>query len=83
MISKTKKAEEIVDELFSTVPINHRCKYLRKDDIGPYCSKNLVSGRISDERRMVCDVVSLQVFCLDMGGFVKCTYYQEKWPLGD
>ena len=49
---------------------------IRKDEKGPYCSKNLTTDEISEVRRMVCDIYSLQLWCLNGENYKKCIFYQ-------
>ena len=68
---------QIIDELFRKVPQQNRCEHLRRDEAGPYCGKDHPQiGKIFETRRMVCDVLSLQRFCLDPEGHKKCIYYR-------
>lgn len=72
------KLTGLVEELFQTAPENDRCPYIRKDEISPYCSKDLLENQeISEERRMVCDHFSLQLWCLYQS-HSECIFYRGK-----
>ena len=66
---------EIAD-LVNSVPTKKRCQYLRMDKLGPYCGKDF-KGKITNERRMVCDGFSLQLYCLSEHG--KCCFYTDRF----
>jgi len=54
-----------------------RCPNFRTDSIGPYCGRDLIQGeKITDERRGVCDNISLQLWCLDKDRYNICIWYQ-------
>lgn len=54
-----------------------RCKNLRTDSEGPYCSRDLKEGgKISEQRRIICDNYSLQLYCLDKIRCNICIWYQ-------
>lgn len=66
----------LIDELFQSTPEDKRCPYIRKDNIGPYCSINLKENEsASPERRYSCDPLSLQLWCLDKNRCSKCLFY--------
>ena len=71
-----KQIMELIEEIISAVPEEHRCPYLAKDDISPYCANGLKSQAITEERRMVTDIASLQLWCLDKERCNRCIYYQ-------
>ena len=65
-----------IEELFKDSRRIEKCPHIRKDDIGPYCGKGFAEGsEIKETRRMICDVASLQLWCLtpDYG---RCIYFQ-------
>ena len=67
---------EFVEELFQNAPENDRCLYIKKDEVGAYCSKNLLENQeISENRRMVCDHFSLQLWCL-YPSHNECIFYR-------
>jgi len=72
---------KIIEELLRETPERKRCPYIRIDDTGPYCSKDLKGNEISETRRMVCDISSLQLWCLDIREATRCIYYQDEEPL--
>ena len=59
------KRKELIEELFENSNLENVCPCIRKDEKGAYCSKNMQNDEISAKRRMVCDVYSLQLWCLD------------------
>ncbi len=69
--------KNLVDELFSEVPEENRCPYLRRDKIGPYCSNGLGDQPVTEARRMVCDTSSLQLWCLDKERCDICIYFRD------
>ena len=71
-----KELKVLIDELFSASHENERCPYIKRDEIGPYCSKDLSpNAPISEQRRVICDHFSLQLWCLDRKRCNKCIYY--------
>ena len=73
----TGSPEEIIEQLFASRKPEERCTYLRRDEIGPYCSKELdPKALISDERRDICSIPSLQFWCLDKDACKRCIFYQ-------
>ena len=68
--------DRLVEELFINSPEKIRCPYIRRDENGPYCAKNLKEGsKIVEERRLVCDVYSLQLWCLDKDRCHNCIFF--------
>jgi len=75
----SEKTRELVKDLLAGASEDERCEFLGTDREGvPYCSKSHVQlGRIdSFERRIVCDPVSLQLYCLAGENCKKCIYYR-------
>jgi hypothetical protein len=69
--------KELQEQLFEDTK-GARCPYIQRDETGPYCGKGLEEGGdISEERRLVCDTASLQLWCLHETDFKRCTYYKE------
>lgn len=66
----------LVEKLLKESLEDKRCPNLRVDNNGPYCSINLSTEEISEKRRLVCDVYSLQLWCLDRTSCNKCIFYQ-------
>lgn len=67
---------DLIDELFSEVPKEGRCPYIRKDETSAYCSAGLKQDEVvSFYRRYVCDSISLQLWCLDKERCDKCIYH--------
>ena len=81
MVRKIGNQERIqlllIEGLFEKVPVGDRCPHLKKDNIGPYCSKDLKRTMISESRRVVCGNASLQLYCLDKSRFSKCIWYMR------
>lgn len=74
--------EKLVNRLLLESPLDNRCLHLHVDQIGPYCGKDHVSGsEIRENRRMICDTYSLQLWCLDKESCVKCIVYTGKLNL--
>jgi hypothetical protein len=66
----------IIEELFAKADLTRCCPNIRRDSEGPYCAIQLKEGEpISEERRMVCDVASLQLWCLDPDRYNRCVVY--------
>jgi len=77
MVNVITLRDIIIEDSFSKIPADKRCPNIRKDDNGPYCTKNLTEGeKINEERRLVCDPYSLQLGCLDKERCQKCIFYQ-------
>jgi len=75
-IERRNCARKILDELFTGVPEEDRCPHLRRDSKSPYCANGLQpEGFVSDQRRIVCDSISLQLWCLDKERCSKCAYF--------
>lgn len=69
--------KKLIDSLFAETPVENRCPYIRKDSIGPYCSKGLGENKdIGVSRRAVCDHLSLQLWCLDKERCPICICYR-------
>jgi len=68
---------DLVEKLLGEVPYGLRCPHLVEDPEGqPYCMKGLNKGEeISEQRRMVCQSASLQLWCLDIERSSNCIWY--------
>ena len=75
---KVNARMSLIEELFEQFPEEQRCPYIRRDDEGrPYCGKDFTEDqRVSETRRNVCDIYSLQLWCLDRERAPICIYYQ-------
>jgi len=73
---KIDPRKKLIDNLFNSS--EEMCPHIKRDISGePYCGKGFKGGNISGERRLVCDVYSLQIFCLNgPDRHTICTYYQ-------
>jgi len=69
------KRKELIEELLKTSDLENICPYIKKDKKAPYCSKDLTNSEISEKRRMVCDLYSLQIWCLTKN-YPNCIFYQ-------
>jgi Fe-S-cluster containining protein len=80
MVSIINPEERLIQELFSKSPEHERCPFIRKDETSPYCAKNLQgNSEISEQRRMICDTFSLQLYCLNgPERHAICIFYQGK-----
>ncbi|MBU3913215.1 MAG: hypothetical protein KKB21_02760 [Nanoarchaeota archaeon] len=75
-ISIEARARELIEKLFRNTEERSRCPYLRKDEISAYCSKDMRTGEtISEQRIYVCEIHSLQLWCLDISRCDKCIWY--------
>lgn len=75
------RERKLVDELFAEAErgLRAKCPHIRKDGIGAYCARGLKNGESvtqDSERRTMCDVYSLQLFCL-VRDFEKCRNYSK------
>lgn len=67
----------LTQRLLSESSPQERCPNLRTDNQSPYCGRDLKEGEdILEQRRMVCDNYSLQLWCLDKTKFNICIWYQ-------
>jgi hypothetical protein len=67
----------LIQELWAEHEHRHHCPYVRHDDKGCYCtSPRLPAGA---DRFMVCDIYSVQIWCLDEDHYTRCHF----WPAGD
>ncbi len=66
-----------IDELFERAEL--KCPHIKRDRIGaPYCGKiSAEDGRITEGSRMVCDMYSLQLWCLS-DHYKKCLFYRTR-----
>ena len=71
-------SDKIINDLFRDIPEDVRCPHIKRDQIGPYCSKGLKKNYVVGTRRLVCDVASLQLFCLNQYTFSRCIYHQSE-----
>ena len=67
-----------IEDLLENTPTEKRCEHLRTYSRRPYCGKDF-KGKITDERRMLCDAFSLQLYCLGERG--KCCIYADRFSL--
>lgn len=74
--------KDLTRKLLSKSNPQDRCPNLRVDNRGPYCSRELKEDEdISEQRRMVCDNYSLQLWCLDKTRCNTCIWYKgESFP---
>ncbi len=76
MVKALTAEERLAEELFSESKRRSGCQFVRKDETGAYCGRGLVKGdEIDGARRSVCDVISLQMWCLS-GKYDKCIFYK-------
>ncbi|MEK6886120.1 MAG: hypothetical protein AABX17_04090 [Nanoarchaeota archaeon] len=78
IMNLTEKA--LVEELFASVSTEERCPYIRKDKIGAFCANGLEGDFVPENsaRRIACDPLSLQLWCLDKLRCDKCIFYNLK-----
>lgn len=69
------RERDFLRDLIDKVEIRERCPHLRVDEQGAYCSRDL-QGEVTEQRRLVCDKYSLQLWCLDKSRCSKCIWYQ-------
>jgi len=70
------KLNDLISELLSQVPVEKRCEFLYKDNLGLYCSKDIKPNEpVAEQRRNVCGLYSLQLWCLDKERVKKCIWY--------
>lgn len=72
-----KRIREQSQRLLEESNPNDRCPNLRVDEYSPYCAKDLRQGEpILRERRLICGVGSLDLFCLDKDRYSICIWYR-------
>ncbi len=83
MVRFRNKEEILEDKLFKEFEGKSKCSYLARNCEGAYCSRGLQEGeKPSFSRHVVCDVMSLQLWCLDPERYQKCIYFQgESFPV--
>ncbi|MDP3027249.1 MAG: hypothetical protein Q8N63_06070 [Nanoarchaeota archaeon] len=65
--------KKLTHKLLSESNPQDRCPNLKIDRQGPYCGRDLKEGeKILEQRRMVCDNYSLQLWCLDKTRYNIC-----------
>lgn len=65
--------KKLTHKLLSESNPQDRCPNLKIDCQGPYCGRDLKEGEdILEQRRMVCDNYSLQLWCLDKARYNIC-----------
>ncbi|GEM_PF-5177264 len=74
--AEKSRVRGIIDGLFRKSKPKGRCPYIRRDEISPYCTKDLQDKPITMERRSVCDCASLQLWCLDKDRYHNCIWYR-------
>ena len=80
MVKALTVEEILIEDLFKQSPKERRCPCMKKDNIGPYCAKNLREGtEITYERRIVCDTSSLQLWCLNKDKYRTCIYFKGEF----
>jgi len=68
--------KDLTSKLLSESNPQNRCPNLKIDSTGPYCCRDLNDGEgISDQRRIICDNYSLQLWCLDKARCNICIWY--------
>lgn len=77
MTAIENKRKQLINELFTNTKQEERCPYIRRNNEStPFCGKDYNGGKISEERKMVCDIASLQLWCLNKSHCEKCIFYQ-------
>lgn len=65
-------------ELLAATPLSEdRCPHLRESPDGCWCASGSFSEPPKAARRLVCDNMSLQLWCLDKKSFAKCIFYKD------
>ncbi|MDP1695748.1 MAG: hypothetical protein Q8L29_02445 [archaeon] len=68
--------DKLREKLFSNDIVYRMCPFIQKDLMGAYCGKGLLNGdRIREERRTICDVISLPMWCLSRN-YRECRFYK-------
>ncbi|MDP4039711.1 MAG: hypothetical protein Q8P57_03975 [Candidatus Pacearchaeota archaeon] len=83
MIRSRTEGDDKVSNLFEESKGKSVCPFIERDGLDAYCSKGIASGeKIQEGRRMVCDIYSLQLWCLNPEKYEKCIYYLgEPFPV--
>ena len=69
--------KDLTSRLFSESNPQDRCPHLKIDSIGPYCSRDLRDDEaILEQRRIICDNYSFQLWCLDKTRCNICIWYK-------
>lgn len=77
MVRFRTKEEKLEDQLFREVQGKSTCPYIKRNCEGAYCGKDLKEGeKVSRSHRIVCDISSLQLWCLDANKYDKCIQYK-------
>jgi len=67
----------LVARLFRESANSRVCPNIKRDSTGPYCARDMEPGEeITEQRRMLCDHLSLQLWCLTKDRYKKCIWYQ-------
>jgi hypothetical protein len=74
MIGVIDPAQVLIDQLFSDAEVRGKCPFVKRDRSGAYCGKGFVGRSVSEERRNVCNIDSLQSWCLG-GHYRDCVFY--------
>ncbi len=68
--------DRIIGALFLQSKDREKCPFIKRDTVSPFCSKGYKEGRkVRITRRMVCDVASLQLWCLTPN-YERCIHYK-------
>ncbi|MEK6854829.1 MAG: hypothetical protein AABX73_01265 [Nanoarchaeota archaeon] len=71
-------SDKLVKDLFISSKEESRCPHIRMDERGAYWANGLGENtNIWEERRMVCDFYSLQLWCLHPKKYNRCIYFQN------
>ncbi len=62
--------------LVNEAPPENRCSHLRVEGDKVYCGKGYKGGEIVEQRELICDHFSLQLWCLDSERREKCNWYR-------
>ncbi|MCU0642455.1 MAG: hypothetical protein MUF61_02655 [archaeon] len=75
MVRIKSAIDSLIEDLFKNYPNEEKCPHLRMDMEGVYCSNGLNEGEpIAEERRLVCDIYSMQLWCLHKSDSTRCIY---------
>ncbi len=75
MVKAINLEEQLVGDLFRDSEQRARCPYVHRDKRGAYCGKGFNGGKVDEHRRMVCDLASLQLWCL-VSKYASCIYFK-------
>ena len=72
-IPRRRTTKQLIEDL--AIKSGEKCPHLRDDNKSHYCGHGLNGDGISDKRRLVCDYLSLRMWCLTKEDYRECEHY--------